>query len=629
MSQRTRDLHAGPFGVCSPFLTAKFRADTFLEHLLASPSLPFELEMGELGAAVDAGGLVRVALDDHRLAPLGSGDVDHVGQVIFLRRIVVADLVEPPEQVARAKSHHAAVAQPDRALFLAGVALRRRRFQAALLLLFVVCSSACGGCKGELRTNADRRCFGAECDVDKACTLDADCSGVCPEGNGGICDDGQCICVKACDPGCEDDAFCCLSSSACVPFGDLCADELTCEPGYEPGIGSATPNRETCELEDVTCDCKPLPPIPIGWHGAYASIDSDAGLTVVAAYNKTYGDLMVGRVGADAVIGWITVDGAPADGVPEGDPNGPRRGLTEPAGDVGTHTATVIDGSGRAHVFYRDEDQKALKWSIVTFAEPPTFETVTLDAAGDPGHWTAAAIAGDTIHVLHTALAAAGGSELRHLELDGTGAPATAASAAVVLSEAAVDQGAGFPAYVATFTDLTVTGTTPFAVFYNGLSERVGRMQFVDGAWADPAYVASGTGPYAAGQLGPDGLEHVAFMLPAGLRYSRFGDTATSLVNDGMRLFPDEYWKGAIGADASMRIEGTNHTVAFHDAFDRSLLVATSADGESWGTESFPLEGAGTGFHIAMTRRGEPWVVDMVIDRRMESHAYLRAIKLQ
>ena len=60
--------------------------------------------MGELGAAVDPRRLIGVALDDHRVAPLGGGDVDDVGQIIFARRIVVADLAEPAEQVAGANA---------------------------------------------------------------------------------------------------------------------------------------------------------------------------------------------------------------------------------------------------------------------------------------------------------------------------------------------------------------------------------------------------------------------------------------------------------------------------------------------------------------------------------------------
>ena len=50
--------------------------------------------MGELGAAVDARRLVGIALDHDRRAAVGGGDVDDVGQIIFARRIVVADLAQ-------------------------------------------------------------------------------------------------------------------------------------------------------------------------------------------------------------------------------------------------------------------------------------------------------------------------------------------------------------------------------------------------------------------------------------------------------------------------------------------------------------------------------------------------------
>ena len=72
-----------------------FRIDqgrALLHRFLAPPPLPVELEMGQLGAAVDARGLPGVGFDGDRGAAFGGGDHDDVGQIIFLRRIVVADL---------------------------------------------------------------------------------------------------------------------------------------------------------------------------------------------------------------------------------------------------------------------------------------------------------------------------------------------------------------------------------------------------------------------------------------------------------------------------------------------------------------------------------------------------------
>jgi hypothetical protein len=48
------------------------RGRAVLQRLLAAAALPVELEMGELGAAVHAGCLVRIALDDDRIAALGA-----------------------------------------------------------------------------------------------------------------------------------------------------------------------------------------------------------------------------------------------------------------------------------------------------------------------------------------------------------------------------------------------------------------------------------------------------------------------------------------------------------------------------------------------------------------------------
>ncbi len=77
--------------------------------------------MGELGAAVDARGLERLTLDRDGMMPLAVGDHDDVRKVIFVRRVGVANLSEPAEQVTGPDRHHAAVAQLDRALGLVGV----------------------------------------------------------------------------------------------------------------------------------------------------------------------------------------------------------------------------------------------------------------------------------------------------------------------------------------------------------------------------------------------------------------------------------------------------------------------------------------------------------------------------
>ena len=102
-------------------LSGSISVAPFVERLLAPAPLPVELEMREFGAAVDPRGLERLALDRHRLAPVAHRHHDHVGQIIFVPGIVVADRCEPAEQRLAVDRHHPRIAQAHRALGLAGV----------------------------------------------------------------------------------------------------------------------------------------------------------------------------------------------------------------------------------------------------------------------------------------------------------------------------------------------------------------------------------------------------------------------------------------------------------------------------------------------------------------------------
>ena len=65
-----RDVAAELRVVSEPHAFGIDQRRALVERLLAPAALPFELEVGELGAAVDARGLIGIALDDHRFAPL-------------------------------------------------------------------------------------------------------------------------------------------------------------------------------------------------------------------------------------------------------------------------------------------------------------------------------------------------------------------------------------------------------------------------------------------------------------------------------------------------------------------------------------------------------------------------------
>ena len=97
-------------------LSGSIRVAPCSSACLAPAALPVELEMGQLGAAVDAGGLERLALDRHRRAAFVLGDHDDVGKIIFARRIVVADLrrasgTDPPSATAIMPELHSLTAR--------------------------------------------------------------------------------------------------------------------------------------------------------------------------------------------------------------------------------------------------------------------------------------------------------------------------------------------------------------------------------------------------------------------------------------------------------------------------------------------------------------------------------------
>ena len=78
---------------------------------LATRRLPAPLAERHLGAAVDAGDLRRLGFDHDRAATVGQRQRDDIGQIIFARRIVVADALEQRPQVRRAHRDQPGIAQ--------------------------------------------------------------------------------------------------------------------------------------------------------------------------------------------------------------------------------------------------------------------------------------------------------------------------------------------------------------------------------------------------------------------------------------------------------------------------------------------------------------------------------------
>lgn len=467
------------------------------------------------------------------------------------------------------------------------------------------------GCKGEVSTN-----FAGQ--NAQACVLDSDCSGTCPEDATGICEGDRCRCVSACLGGCGADEFCCVSANSCMPNAPVC--DMPCDPGYESRV-VGTLDRQTCEV-DGGCQCVPLPPIPLGVHGQHLSLDAQGELIAVAALNKTYNDLMVGTVRADNSVDWMFVDGLPETGAIEGDPNGPRGGTKAPGDVVGSHTAIGIDRNSGIHVVYRDDTNKTLRYARgIRVGEKYDWEISILEAENEP-FWPSLVVEAETVHVIYGRQNTR--SELVHRTFGISEDPTTSLVTVIDSADVSEENRRSYPVRMGVFTDISlVPGGGVFAVWWNGISERVGRSTFVNDVWSEPTYLAAGTGPYAGGRKDAQGREHVVFQQSKGLRYSRFNDgTITAQVHSGLRD-GDEYFTGAIGESARLSLQGEQVVVAFQDAFDRSLHTAVF-NGESFDVTKAPLPATeAQGFYSKISSDGRV-VAHFVIDRTQEPWGFVR-----
>lgn len=215
---------------------------------------------------------------------------------------------------------------------------------------------------------------GNQCNF-KRCLVDEDCvagqsKNTCAEPvsclseQKAVCSQGVCKCESPC--GGAD----CGSSKCCDVKKDLCVDNpkpcpgLSCPPGFDPPApGKFTINSKNCEITGPKCECVKREPLALGIVGEHSEIAISGGKAVISAYNKTYGDLMVGTRASDGKIDWAFVDGVPASGTPTGAVDGPRGGVSDKGDDVGLFTSIAVSADGTVHVAYHDKTNKALKYA--------------------------------------------------------------------------------------------------------------------------------------------------------------------------------------------------------------------------------------------------------------------------
>ncbi len=239
-------------------------------------------------------------------------------------------------------------------------------------------------CKGGACEALPAECDGA-CDalhrcVDGLC-LRVTCDGGCP--GGAQCLAGTCHAAPPCGGRCGPDEACFAHRDDCRRAPSACGE--TCAPGFARVVED--PHDYTgplCDMSEARCACVAAPPIVPADYGRHASMAVRGGEAVFAAYDADFGDLVFIE-GVERGAPRVTyLDGVPAGGAVQADPDGPRGGRTDAGDDVGRHASLGLDGRGRAHVAYYDATHGDLR-VIVGDATGRWGAPIVIDAAGDAG----------------------------------------------------------------------------------------------------------------------------------------------------------------------------------------------------------------------------------------------------
>ncbi len=217
-----------------------------------------------------------------------------------------------------------------------------------------------------------------------------DCPEGCPEGQS--CVEGRCEpLAPVCPESCPEGQVCCTNQGRCVePRPAACAGD-SCEPGYRVVIEERGAfDVEACEWLGLVCGCEELPPLAEGDVGSHAAIAYRDGLVAVAAYDSTYGDLILGSTHPDDRLEgfrWQLVDGLPEDAPIEGAPSGYRGGIKRPGPDVGRYPAVALGAEGLLHLAYYDATSLDLRYALGRPQDDGSyaFDTYTLESEGDVG----------------------------------------------------------------------------------------------------------------------------------------------------------------------------------------------------------------------------------------------------
>ena len=529
------------------------------------------------------------------------------------------------------------------------VALRlRRRISRRSVAIIAVSAMAlmatgCSGCSDEVQENAneeeqcpdgcedDEECIDNEC-VFPGCEADDECdASQCADDEYVTCEDGDCMCNIFCADGCGEEQFCCYDSDSCVDLPDPC-DGVSCDlDGYEPELVemSSVEDNESCEINDGECECVPMPPIPMRYHGSYLSIDRGDQITAISVHNLGYGDLMVGIVEEEdkqAIQEWVVVDGIPDGGTIGGDPYGFRQGVLTSGPEVGTHTALAVDDDDRIHVFYRHEGDDTLKYARgEEDGDEWEFETTLVEQQEvvESGYFSALHLRDDTLHLFYSVRLDEGASELRYrsIAIDHP-VDEMMDTDYEVLHEGVTDEEGpeDYLRLAALFVQVVEDEEGAlFVSFYDNTRHEAGWMREDGDGFGEPVFLDDDAGPYASARPDSEGEVHVAFMdqTMKALIY-RTEDGEREYVVDGIRDHAGGYSEMPVGHDVQLFVDGDDVEVLYHDASTHELRRAVRDDG-SWEVDTLagvageeaPAQGL---FVRALTLGDERLVVDFSVD---------------
>jgi hypothetical protein len=142
--------------------------------------------------------------------------------------------------------------------------------------------------------------------------------------------------------------------------------------------GCGCDNKNSCSIDDdcakMMCDpgqvpacmgnmCGCIPDVSPGDVGRFSSMTMIGPDAYVAAYNNSYGDLMIGHITPPGVVsGWDFVDGVP-DEAPDVANSHNRGGVTDKGDDVGRYTSVATSSTNEPIIAYYDKTHGALKFA--------------------------------------------------------------------------------------------------------------------------------------------------------------------------------------------------------------------------------------------------------------------------